>query len=295
MDIKEFGNVVISEVKDVLGSEMQVELKEIAKNNGVIYHALIIRRKGDTVAPTIYIDSWFEEFRNGRVLMSIVKQIIEIYKNNAPSKKVDMDFFTDFAKVNEKLFFKLVNYEKNIEYLKEIPYKKFEDLALVPLCSVYDEKLGSGVIVIKKEHVNTWEISENEFWENVFENAARVSPCIIETIWDCLGEKLGEDIPGDVECNMYVVSNRNKNYGAATFLYPGVMDKLAKKLNDNLIIIPSSIHEVIVIPASADLVEKDNILAMVHEVNSTVVSSEEILSDNIYYYDFALCKLSLLD
>ncbi len=294
MDILEFGNVIVSEIRDVLGADIEVELKDIDKNNGVKYHAVIIRKKEDTVAPTIYIDNWFEEFKNGRVLMSIVKEIIDIYKEHTPAGNVDMDFFGDFSKVNDKLFFKLVNYDKNESFLEEVPYRQFEDLALVPLCRVVNEYLGSGVIVIKNEHLRAWEISSEELWENVMENAAHVTPYTVESILECLGGEFGGDIPDDPECNMYVISNKEKTYGASAFLYPGVLKHVSKKLNDNLIIIPSSIHEVIVIPGSSDIVDNQRLISMVKEVNSTVVSNEEILSDNIYYYDSIHDTISLI-
>ncbi len=294
MDILEFGKVIVSEIIDMLGDDIEVELKGIDKNNGVKYHAVIIRKKEDTVAPTIYIDNLFEEFRNGRVLMSIVKEIVDIYKEHTPVGIVDMDFFEDFAKVSDKLFFKLVNYDKNEEYLEDVPYRQFEDLALVPLCRVVNKYLGSGVIVIKNEHLKNWEISREELWENVMDNAANVTPYTMESILECLGGEFGEDIPDDPGCNMYVISNKEKTYGASAFLYPGVLKHVSKKLNDNLIIIPSSIHEVIVLPGSSDVVDNERLISMVKEVNSTVVSEEEILSDNIYYYDSILDTISLI-
>ena len=129
MNILEFGKIMTEEVKDALGNAVDVEFKEITKNNGIVNHALIIRKQAENVAPTIYIDDLYDKFKDGKVIMSIVNEIVELYNQYAPVESVDVSFFTDFSKVAGLLAFKVINFYKNEEILRDIPHKRFADLA----------------------------------------------------------------------------------------------------------------------------------------------------------------------
>ena len=134
MEIKEFGQVIAREVKDVLGEDYLVDYRDVVKNNGIVYHAVVIRKQDENVAPTIYIDQFYEEYTKGTLIMGIVKEIVAMYRQCIPNDSFDLNFFFDFSKVSERLFFKTVNYKKNREKLKDVPIKRVLDLALVPVC-----------------------------------------------------------------------------------------------------------------------------------------------------------------
>ena len=293
MNIVEFGNIMSKEVGDVLGKNVDVDYREVLKNNGITYHALVIKKKGDNVAPTIYIDHLFENYKNGKVLMSIVNEIVRTYNDYEPGDGVDVSFFDNFVDVAPKLSFKVVNYFKNEEILENVPFLRFADLALVPFCMVSDKRLGNGTITIRNEHLKVWEVSKEELWENVYETAPKVLPIEIKNIWDCV------PVPPDF-CEeglfprMFVLSNITQVHGASSFLYPGVMKNLSKKLNSNLLVIPSSVHETIVLPYEESNMDSAFLFAMVKEVNTTVISSADVLSDNVYYYDMKTDKMGIL-
>ncbi|SFP60744.1 hypothetical protein SAMN04487928_104140 [Butyrivibrio proteoclasticus] len=293
MNILEFGRIMTEEVKDALGNAVDVEFKEITKNNGVVNHALIIRKQTENVAPTIYIDNLYDKFMDGMITMSIVNEIVEMYNQYAPGKNIDVSFFTDFSKVAGLLAFKVVNYYKNEEILRDIPHKKFADLAMVPFCLVQDEIFGRGLITIKNEHLSEWEVSADELWENVYENAPKILPlsfCNMDEYVPALREmQTAGTLP-----EMFVLSNSSKINGAGAFLYPGAMEAISKALKSNLIIIPSSVHEVIVLPSEKMVVDPHYLYKMVKEVNCTVVEDGEVLSDNVYYYDKNTGKMGIL-
>ena len=293
MNILEFGKIMTEEVKDALGNAVDVEFKEITKNNGIVNHALIIRKQAENVAPTIYIDDLYDKFKDGKVIMSIVNEIVELYNQYAPGESVDVSFFTDFSKVAGLLAFKVINFYKNEEILRDIPYKRFADLALVPFCLVHDERLGRGIITIKNEHLKEWEVSFDELWENVYENAPKILPLSF-----C---NMAEYVPGLKEMSldgnlpeMFVLTNSSKFNGAGVFLYPGVMGAISRALESSLTVIPSSVHEVIVLPSDKVMIDPDYLYKMVKEVNCTVVEDGEVLSDNVYYYDKNTGKMGIL-
>ncbi|MBP3195432.1 MAG: hypothetical protein J6N21_00290 [Butyrivibrio sp.] len=294
MEIKEFGKIMEEKVKELLGAEYLVEYSEVTKNNGNIWHALAIKKKDENIAPSLYIDNCFSEYNDGKDVDMIAKELISLYKESAPGENVDVKFFTDFSKVAEKLTFKLVNYEKNKNMLKEVPYKICEDLALVPLCLIENKYIGTGSIMIKNRHLEEWEVSFDELWENVFERAVINTPVKISGLLENImgAHEIDEELDycGDLK-HMHVLSNTSGNYGAAVIMYPGLLHDLSEKLGSDLIILPSSLHEVIVLECAELNIRKEDLFAMVGEVNRTVLQSEDILSDNIYHYSASKNKL----
>ena len=83
---------------------------------------------------------------------------------------------------------------------------------------------------------------------------------------------------------MYVLSNSRMINGAAAMLYPDMLKDLSEKLDSNLYIIPSSVHEVIVF--SDNLADDEKSLRdMIYTVNRTQMDPQDILSDSLYFYD----------
>lgn len=288
MEIKEFGMNIAKEMQNTMGEQYCIEYNEVIKNNHVTYHALVVKKEKLNVAPTLYIDGFYEQYKKGVSILRIVDQVISLYNKSMPPKSLDVSFFQDFAKVADKLSFKLVNYKRNLEKLKEIPYKKFEDLALIPICVVNNSDIGDGVIVINYKHLNLWEVSFDELWENVMESAPKTCPVRIENIYETLSKSSGmpgefQDVSGLYK-NILVVSNESRMYGAGAVLYPDVMKQISDFYEGDFIVIPSSVHESIVMPSYGNSIGCRGLVDIVKEVNSSVIAEEEILSDNIYIY-----------
>jgi hypothetical protein len=83
---------------------------------------------------------------------------------------------------------------------------------------------------------------------------------------------------------MYVLTNTSGSLGAAALFYPDVKDKAAELIGSDYYILPSSTHEVILVPDSAGINPKE-LCEMVKQANRTVVDEKDILSDNVYHYD----------
>ena len=91
---------------------------------------------------------------------------------------------------------------------------------------------------------------------------------------------------------MYVLSNKSKLNGSGCILYQNLLRSLGKKLESDFYILPSSVHEVLLIPAD-DQDSYEELTAMVQEVNATQLANEEILSDHVYYYSREAEKLCM--
>lgn len=206
---------------------------------------------------------------------------------------IDLSFFENFDGVEGKLSFKLIGIKDNLEYLEDIPYRKFEDLAMVPICMVRNAEIGEGHITIKDSHLDLWGITCDRLWENLIENAAKISRIKMVSMSDFLGEEYIND--SEVLQNIIIVSNKEQNYGAGAILYPGVLEKISDKYGKNLYVLPASVHEVLVLPERGDENEAETLESIVRQVNAGVLSREEFLSDKIYYYEKSAGNLAVCE
>lgn len=296
MSIKEFAE----EIKVVLEKKTgrKVRINEVMKNNGVVLHGISIIEPDINITPTIYMEPFFNDFEKGRRLEEISENIWEIYHRNKIAGALNMNWFKDFEQVRGSVAYKLVNAEANKELLEQVPYEKVLDLAKVYYVSVNTEEFGSGTVLVHNKHLELWEITAEQLKEIAEDNTPKLFPA--ETVW--MGDILkgycnDEEITKELEdmkkcCPMYVMSNAQKVLGAATMYYPDTVKSFAEELEKDVLIIPSSTHEIIMMPMSADA-DIVQLREMVHEVNRTQVPDEEILSDSVYIYSRETDSISI--
>lgn len=269
-----------------------VELSEVTKNNGRVYHGLTIIEKGSNISPTIYVDELYQQYADGTTLSRIVERIIEIYEKYKVDQRMDLRFLTDFAEVRERVLFKLIGYEKNREQLWELPHIRFLDMAIVFYCSIRHDTLGSMSVPVKNDLCRMWDTDAKELFllaENNTPKMRQVELIDMQEAVSALEGIYGVDAEEEMgfesaRMAMYVLSNRQKQYGAACIRYPNILRQCAEKMGDDLLILPSSVHEVLLVPQRAG-VAIDEYKRMVYEINRTQVAWEEVLTDSVYYYD----------
>ena len=311
MILARFGNKVCSALKEVMGAEYEVSFQEVVKNNGVCLHGIVITKKGSNLSPSIYIDELYREFEEGRPFGAVIYDILCIYKRNAREINMDMEFFTQYECVKNRILYKLIHRENNRKLLREVPYIEWNDLALVFYYIFEDERLGKATILIRNSHLDMWKQDISVLYENAKDNMLRLRPeemlPIRQVIEEALLKKQSQDsdedliLPEELQeamCResgtvMYMLSNRDRVFGAAALLYSKSLKKLTERLNKNLIILPSSVHEVLLVPDDG-VSEKEFFREMVKEVNDTQVEPEERLSYNVYYYDRISDEITIL-
>lgn len=280
---------------------------EVMKNNGVIMHGLMIQKDEKTsVEPQFYLDVFYENYKNGRDLNEIAKEIAVLYREQENKKihQFDVAWMMDFENVKDIISLRLINLEKNKELLQDMPYRKFLDLALVYCLQMDMEDDVNGYVRVNNHLMERWGVDEERLYEQAFINTPKQNKGIVIPLEAIFSELLQDDINFDniyesdifdmvfKESLFYMCSNKSKSYGAVAVLYPKLLEKMAEQIGD-LYVIPSSVHEVLLIKASQDTSPKE-LLQMVREVNETEVSMEEFLSDNIYFYDKKEQNLKLI-
>lgn len=140
--------------------------------------------------------------------------------------------------------------------------------------------------------------------QEAIKNTQRLMPHEIKSMTDVLGEIMREENPGQFnedDCKaqfsdsvpMYVLTNKRRIEGAACILYPNLIKNFSDTVDSNLYIIPSSIHELLLMPTERNDMSEE-IKNMIREINDTQVRPEEVLSYSLYYYDREEKKISML-
>lgn len=274
MDYREFTEAIRDMVADTL-EDHEVSLMDVSKNNGVKLTGLKIMGEGN-ISPVIYLENYYAEYKDGKDIQDIENEILRVYSENSGVKL----FFEEFASwdwVKDRVCFKLISKEKNKEFLESVPHRPFLDLAMVYYVPVDVTDLGFASIIVHNEHLEMWGISERSLNMRAKINTAKAMPSAYWGISEILGMPTLED-------HMYVVSNESRINGAAVMAYSEKFAELADKLDSDLIVIPSSVHEVLVVSNNDFFNDVEKILSMVKSINSTEVASEEVLSDSVYKY-----------
>lgn len=285
---EEFKSEIIELIQEKLG-DVKIDTRKVLKNNGRELTGITILESESNIAPTIYLDFYYLQYRQGRKINDIVDDIIEIYNENKFDTPIELSFFTDYDNVKNKIVYSLVNYERNKELLTDTPHIRYLDLAIVFRYVVQGNEVESATILIKDNHIKLWGISKEELYARASVNTPLMRPCEIVSMSNILKGLLQGDISDDEICMpspMYVITNKQKCCGASCILYENVLKEFADRMESDLYILPSSIHEMIIISASYGM-NKEELTEMVRSVNSEQVADEDILSDNVYIFERA--------
>ncbi|MFI3212462.1 MAG: DUF5688 family protein [Eubacteriales bacterium] len=331
--IEEFTEKMKYALQKYYGEEYNIITQKVRKNNDVELHAITILEKGAHISPTIYLEPYYEAYLMDKTFSAVVLEVVELYQKNQVNPEWDFTFFEEYEKVRPHIVYKLINYEKNKTRLEQIPHHKILDLAIICQCLVQHSVQDQGAIVIRNEHLEMWDITFDTVFQDAEKNTEKLCGFEVKNINDVVQELFQEEtdetdlneeqipnigvmVHNNLEGNrkvsientiskvkddrdisnvyMYVLTNQKRVNGAATILYKNLLQEIAEQMNRNFILLPSSIHEVIVIPEQDDL-EVQNFNDMVREVNETQLEPEEVLADHAYYYSLEKRQLSLLE
>lgn len=289
--------------------ETKIDVHETAKNNGITYYGMVIMKKGCNVSPNIRLDGFYASFKE-RIssLEEIADEIMNIFESEQRKNNLNVNFFTDFQRAKERIMFKIVNYEGNKKRLENLPHIKYLDLAVTFYYSVEQKEIPqiNASIQIERSHLDLWGIDEGTLYDLAMENTVKKMPASFRTIYDIIINILEEDgiTPGKKaiedfkektdEVPMYVLTNGKNYFGAAALYYPGVLKKIGQTLESDLIMLPSSIHEVILLPAEK-WTDYESLNEMIEDINENHVAKEEVLSNHFYYYDLEKDQLRMPD
>ncbi|KSV60564.1 DUF5688 family protein [Acetivibrio ethanolgignens] len=203
---------------------------------------------------------------------------------------VDTSELTNYEAMKEKLSIEVISAETNAELLTKIPHESMEDMAVVYRFVLESNDAGRASILVTNDMINHMGVTHEQLKADALENAPEIRPAVIQGMSEVMREMMGPEafemfgLPEEQEEMMYVATVPDKNSGAGVLAYQDFMDQAAEKLGGDFYILPSSIHEILLVPDNGDKAA-DDLRDMVREVNATQVSPEEKLTDNVYHYD----------
>lgn len=283
MNFNEFVENVVKILQEKMGGDYAVKVTNVTKNNGIRLTGVIMMRETDKISPTIYLEEPYRQYSDGTDLYEITDRIVALYEAQMKDLNLDMNFFGEFGYVKDKVFHKLINYSQNKNLLEDVPHLKWCDLAVVFYYSMEEEKLGRASVLIHNNHLDMWDQTSDTLYQTAQHNMRQNMPELLVPMQELISEMTGARLD-EKDVRMYVLTNKEKMYGASALLYSDEISKLAARLDSDLLILPSSVHEVLLLPDEQDR-EYEFFRQMVEEVNTTQVEPEEILSYNLYRYN----------
>lgn len=245
-----------------------ISAEQVTVNKNGIERIGIMLGEGK-IRPTLYPD--LESLHTVEDISDCAMRLIKMYKEHkAPN---DIENVTEMFK----------NWDIAKNYIVPCLMKANDDIRVTTPyldLNVYYRFVYKEVsIVINKEHLKFYGISVEQLHKVAVDNLRK--QITVRHMIDVLKE-MG-DVPSDLlgNVNMYVVSVESNQYGAAALLFPDVFSTIKSKMGKDIMIIPSSIHELIVVPKD----DESEINKMIVEVNRTTVSADEVLNDHVYFLD----------
>ena len=285
MEFNEFVENITAMLQDKMGEEYEVKVTNVTKNNDIRLTGIVMMRGSDSISPTVYLEEPYQLYCAGTGMQEIADRIIAVYQERMQDMDFDINFFRDFERVKDRIYHKLINYEKNRNLLKDVPHIRWHDLAVVFYYAVEEKIFGKASILIHNNHLDMWVQTTDMMYRlaqhNMRQSMQELLVPMQELIEDLTGVRTRET--DDDEIRLYVLTNREKLYGASAVLYSDQIKELADNLQADLLILPSSVHEVLLLPDDKDN-KYDFYINMVEEVNMTQVEPEEVLSFSLYRY-----------
>lgn len=303
MMYKEFEAKVLEGVKTGGPNNMEVTSCSRAKNNGHIRNGLMFHMSGGNVEQSVYLDESYVRYESGQC--TIDKVVQDVLKSITICDSFMGAFHFDpnnFESAKGRVAMKLINTEMNQAFLKEVPSLKFYDLSIVFYLLMDVAEDGMGTVQITNVNMDMWGITKKELLESAIKNSKTLLPArflsMQHTIEDMLNmtdnqkeENLFEEMNADIKDIMYVLTNSIRSQGAACMVYPHVMEMIGEFVKEDYYILPSSLHELIIVPESQAMDIRD-MNAMVQEINVTQVEPEEVLGNHAYFYNRSTKKLT---
>ena len=293
MNYQQFVIVVKDKVALSLGEGVSLHIHTALKNNGVERVGLTIIDERINISPTIYLEEYYKQFENGFEIDEIVQNLLEVYHEVKFEHTWDVHTVKDFEAMHSKIVYKLIHAKKNEVLLQSMPYIAYLDFAIVFYILFDVDESGTATIPVTHELIQLWDVPLDEIQNNAFHNAPALLPASFKPMQLVIDELMGTNYSEqeNIEDLMFVLTNSLRSFGAACILYDGMLDKISEEIGENFYILPSSIHEMIIVPES-NSPSREHLNEMIAEVNQTQVHDEEFLSECVYYYDRTTRTLS---
>ena len=300
MNYDEFRSAICDSLRDAFPDNTDFRSRTILKNNDHQKDAIMISIPGAHFSPTIYPENYYPMYETGHSIEYITSRIMEGCLGGYDLSLPSPDTLYDKDYIRSRITFRLVSASMNRQRLADIPYIPFNDLAIVFYCLLDTDDEALTGFMIHDTHASFWKMTADDLYALALENTPRLLPMETSSIREVLMKHMDSrqdiadiiDYTPDFDMPMYVMTNTSHVFGAGSMLYPGALSSFAKKEGTDLIIMPSSVHEIIMIPADESL-STDFLNDIIASGNSTITDPEELLGDHYYYYSLSRDEVTM--
>lgn len=300
LSFQKFIEKVKTEIHLLCGDGYQIIMEPVPQNNGTEQTGIDIRKEQGEEMAHLCLDAYYEQYLAGMTVEEAARDIWDIF-NSFEQSGVSEGLLNDFEKVKNKVVFSLVNYGMNKERLESMPYVPYLDLAILFYVLLERTENGERTAVITNKELAAWGTTKEELLRLARQNTPRLYMAEVNSLNDVMksfvkdkkSKDFFDEFIGEEESSLYVLSNRHNVKGAAVILYDGLLKEMSKVLGHDLLILPSSVHEVLVM-AYDKTMDFLSIRDMVEHINEVEVPVCDVLSDQIYRYNREKDQVSLI-
>lgn len=284
LSINEYQEICVESLKRQYGAFADVYAEDVWEFNHTLRPGLsvVVNETGQKYSMSIYKD-YFNVELGSHSDVSISNWIKAISLQCKRNTELNSDVL-DPEQVNN-LFYFLINFEQNKELLRNIPHRKFFDYAVVYcIAEVLDDCLVNPRGLLCNAQIQRWGITENELWKLANQVAGNRFKYEIWTIGGINATEYSKpSVDKDCSAFMCSITNQYMQYSTGSIFQKQIMENIAEKMNGNFFLLPSSIHEWVILNEAGrrDL----NLSEIVAEINELGVSSEEVLGTQVLYYN----------
>lgn len=277
-----FVDTLRDELEHMFGFE--VESGRVEKLNGS-YYGITFETSNPNVKGSIDLSPYYNEYNNGeKMFEDILFEIKEKLLNNYDFPDTDINI-GGYNGIREKLMIQVVNTAHNSKMLAKVPHTDWNDLSLVYRVMIDGDKTMS--YLFTNDMMDHYGLSRQQLHKDALENSPKAFPAMLKGISEVSNPIIEETGAESNSEPFYVATNNTMVYGAGCMFYPGFLKKIAKDFGSDFFILPSSIHELLLLPDKYIVVNgrsAEDLADMVREINSDFVLPNEVLSNSVYYY-----------
>lgn len=303
MDYSTFKEIVAEKILDYMPEKFKnctAETELVQKTNRKMDALRIVPcwiTEGMAV-PVVYLEYMYKHYNRTGSISTVLENAAQMLARGfAEAKRIGSISFTEPEK---RITMSLVNTGQNKEMLQHVPNRQFHDLSVVYR---YIVDAGSDIssVLVDNKTADMMGMDEGQLFKTAQENTLEFMGLVIKPLDEVIKEiLLSEGMAADEaesiaqlpegKPQMYVITNRAGVNGAVYIMYDEVLQGLAQEMGSDLYLLPSSVHEVMAVPAYGN---PASLAQMVEKINIKAVELEERLSNNVYHYDKMLHKLSV--
>lgn len=291
MNFEDFKDAVMENIRDYLPEnyrDARVSIDEFQKLNES-YTGMQVRTEGQVIVPNINLDAHYAAFKRSSGELAGLDSVLHSIAQQVQSQlSLDTEWLKDYSQVKDRLYIRVSDAQQNAYALGKAPHREVDGLALSYHIAFEGRNGIQASTPVTNSLMEMYGITEEQLHSDAMASTQEILPARFENMAKIMGRMMGVD-ESQIEATMdgpqlMVLTNDQALHGAGALFYPGMMDSIAQQVGSDYFVLPSSIHECLILPDDGS-VEADVLEAMVQDINMTTVAPEEQLSDHVYHYD----------